>query len=174
MIEWVVDKPGVRLGLGDSVNYDGDADLVFTHLYGPLPKQLIGKPAIVNLYGNKREAAERWCGAELVEVSKWGRGLTNTVYVANIDAGPAALRCHWEAALPDFRDLQEDADGWFPDELCMRCLRAWGGGMLPVTVFDGFMGRGSVGRACAQLGLNFVGIDRNPDRVEMAAEYLGC
>lgn len=161
----MVDQPGLRLGLGDSVNYTGDADLVFSHLYGPLPKQMIGKPAIVNLYGNKKAKAEEWCGAELFEVSKWAKGLTNTIYVANM---PVPQH--------DLRNLVEDEfapnRGWFPEELCEVLLTGslalrYGG-----VVFDGFMGRGTVGRVARRLGNEFVGIDRDPERVEIAKGYI--
>lgn len=166
----MVDHPGLRLGLGDSVNYTGDADLVFSHLYGPLPKQLIGKPAIINLYGNKKAIAEEWCGAELHEVSKWAKGLTNTVYVANV--GPISK--------VDLTDLIEDEfaprRGWFPLELCLRMFDAVlrGTASSGDLVFDGFMGRGTVGRMCQSVGVGFAGIDRDPERVQIAKEYLGC
>lgn len=171
MIDWVIDRPGLRLGVGDSVEFDGKADLVFSHLYGPLPKQLVGIPAIINVFGDKRAKAEEWCGAPLLEVSKWGRGLTNTIYVAN--TGTAGLGV-------DLTDLVEDelrpGRGWFPVELCLRMMRATGEGTMSIgdLVFDGFMGRGTVGKACLQIGIGFVGIDRAPDRVALAVEYLGC
>lgn len=169
MIEWIVDRPGLRLGLGDSVNYTGDADVVFSHLYGPLPPQLIGKPAIINLFGNKKAKGEEWCGAELHEVSKWAKDLTNTIYVANTSAPKI-----------DLTDLVEDEfaprRGWFPVELCTRMICAVGEGTMSVgdCVFDGFMGRGTVGMACKMIGIGFVGIDRDPARVVIARDYLGC
>jgi hypothetical protein len=161
----------LRLGLGDSVDYRGDADLVFSDLYGPLPTQLIGKPAIINVFGNKKARAEEWCGTSLTEVSKWGRGLTNTVY--------SNVHC-WSV---DLSDLEEDepspGHGWFPEDLVRRMLvssafNALPRGSDPVVVFDGFMGRGTVGKVCANVGLQFVGIDRDPERVAFAREYLGC
>jgi hypothetical protein len=176
MIEWVVDKPGLRLGLGDSVNYMGDADLVFTHVYGPLPKQLIGKPAIINVFGNKKAKAEEWCGAELHEVSKWAKGLTNTIYVANLDLD---VMRSWSQRNLDLTGLEEEefapGRGWFPLELALWCLEPWDSHSgQHATVFDGFMGRGTVGKACTKLGLNFIGIDRDPERVAIAREYLGA
>ncbi|MEI9804091.1 MAG: DNA methyltransferase [Pseudolabrys sp.] len=168
LIDWVVERPGLRLGLGDSVNYEGDADLAFSHLYGPLPRQLVGKPAIINVFGNKKTRAEEWCGAELHEVSKWGRGLTNTIYVANMPHIPQH----------DLRDLVEDdfgaSRGWFPDELCEVLLIGQPALKYGGSVFDGFMGRGTVGMICQRLKTDFVGIDRDPVRVQMAREYLGC
>jgi hypothetical protein len=165
MIEWVVDKPGIKLGLGDSVEYTGDADLVFTHIYGPLPKQLIGKPAIINVYGNRKAKAEQWCGAELHEVSKWARGLTNTIYVANIPRPEIDLTALVEDELRPGR-------GWFPEILAAwmiyLCRDA-----VPMNgiVFDGFMGRGTVARGVTY-GQTFVGIDRDPERIAIAREYL--
>jgi hypothetical protein len=137
---------------------------VFSHLYGPLPPQLIGKPAIINVYGNKQAKAAEWAGAELVEVSKWAKGLTNTIYVANMPEFPAH----------DLRELVEDefepGRGWFPEALCERLMTGISGG----TVFDGFMGRATVGKVALRLGCSFVGIDINPERVSIAREYLGC
>lgn len=161
----MVDQPGLRLGLGDSVNYTGAADLVFSHLYGPLPRQLIGKPAIVNVYGNKKAKAEEWCGAELHEVSKWAKGLTNTVYVAN-----TGLRSPLD--LTDFiEDEFAPGRGWFPVAMCVRLLSVVS---TSGCVFDGFMGRATVGKACQELGLGFTGIDIQPERVAIAKDYLGC
>jgi len=171
MIDWVVDRPGLRLGCGNSADYEGDADLVFSHLYGPLPKQLIGKPAIINLYGNKKAKAEEWCGAQLHEVGKWARGLTNTVYSANLSAP-------WQAPIFDLvEDEFEPGRGWFPEALPRSIFEmlAMHGELRPgATVFDGFMGRGTVGKVAGELGLSFVGIDINPERVALAREYLGC
>lgn len=163
----MVDKPGLRLGLGDSVHYDGDADLVFTHLYGPLPKQLIGKPAIINLYGNKKAKAQEWCGAELHEVSKWAKGLTNTIYVANMPVPDHDLTACVEDEFAPNR-------GWFPLAMCGALLTGQPALRSGGVVFDGFMGRGTVGLACQRLGIRFVGIDRDPERVQIAREYLGC
>lgn len=139
---------------------------MFSHLYGPLPPQLVGKPAIVNVFGNKRARAEAWCGAELREVSTWATAdVTNTVYVANMDLPPI-----------DLRDLVQEefapGRGWMPVELPRRVLMACAD--FGMTVFDGFMGRGTIGKACDELGLSFVGIDIDPGRVEIAREYLGA
>lgn len=146
---------------------------MFSHLYGPLPKQLVGKPAIVNVYGNKRDAAERWCGAQLRELSKWGKGLTNTIYLA----GPGSV-CMSHAANDmrlDLTDLVEDefepGRGWFPEELCWRLMQN-PRGLIDRVVFDGFMGRGTVGKVAREFGMHFVGIDRDPARVDIARQYI--
>lgn len=166
MIDWAVDRPGMRLGCGDSVNYDGDADLVFSHLYGPLPKQLVGKPAIINVFGDRKAQAEAWCGAELHIVSTWGKGLTNTIYAANLPVLYMDMRFLVE-------DEFEPGRGWFPEDLCW-CLLDLLLKRRYETIFDGFMGRGTVGKVARATGANFVGVDINPQRVAIAREYLGC
>lgn len=124
--------------------------------------------------GNKKAKAEEWCGAELHEVSKWARGGTNTIYAANFPGGMHRF---------GLTDLVEDefapGRGWFPlalPEFFINLLKGISdyGFDRDLTVFDGFMGRGTVGKACRNHGQNFVGIDRNPARVAIAREYLGC
>ena len=141
---------------------------MFTHVYGPLPKQLIDKALLINVFGNKKAKAEEWCGTELHEVGKWGRGLTNTIY----EAGFTVRRIPLE-------DLVEEefapGRGWMPLELPKRLLSItvpWLGHGKRITVFDGFMGRATIGRAAVELGMNYVGIDRDSARVAIAREYL--
>ncbi len=168
LIEWVVDRPELRLGFGDSSQYDGDADLVFTHPYCHLPTRLIGKPAIINTYGRKSDQLEKWCGAWLHKVSKW-HNATNALYTAN-----------WDPPNIDLNHMLADAPGWFPLELTDKLLEAFLASRAApkysfgITVWDGFMGRGTVGKSCQRLGLDFVGIDWQRERVELARAYLGC
>lgn len=155
----------VTVRLGDASDWNGSADLVFTHPYGPLPACLRGVPAIVNVFNGRKDKAEKFVGAELSWVSNWSRGEKNAIYVSGLPL-----------VAMDLRDLVEDeyepGRGWFPLDLPMRLLKFYA--PPTITVWDGFCGRGTVGRACQQLGLNFIGIDKNPDRVAMAKEYLGC
>lgn len=170
MIEWVVDRPGLRLGIGDCAEYDGDADLVFTHPYGPLPLTLIGKPAVINLVGDRKAAAEAWCSARLHAAGEWGRGCTNMLYCANMSAWQFPVGGMVEEEIAPGR-------GWFPRDLpraVLSTLKMHGALERVTTVWDGFMGRGTVGKAVLELGLGFVGIDRDPARVALAREYLGC
>lgn len=149
---------------GNATDFVGSADVVFCNPYAMLPKCLHGKPSIISLYegkGPRREIAEEWIGgSRLRMVSYWGRGLKNTIYVANLDTVKV-----------DLTDLVEDPPGWFPLDLVRRMLDAyaWPPG---TTVWDGFMGRGTVGRVCAERGFNFIGMDFNNKRVEMARGYL--
>lgn len=161
----------VKLICGQAKNFAGDADLVFTHPYAELPPQLCGKPAIINLYGNsdmrRVECETLWMpGAHLEPIGTWGKGGRNTIYVSNLPALPI-----------DLSDLMEDHaeapknGGWFPLSLCTLLLGLYS--QPGKTVFDGFMGRGTVGRACQILGMDFIGIDSNPARVDLARRYLG-
>lgn len=154
----------VIVSLGDGSKSSATADLVFTDLYGPLPAQLIGRPAIINSFGNRKARAESWIDAELRELSKWGRDLRNTIYVANLE--PAAID------LTGLIEVEETRNhGFMPLELPKRLLSHYA---LPgITVWDGFMGRGTIGKACIELGMNYIGIDNDPDRVATARAYLG-
>lgn len=145
----------MRLICGDSSKWVGDADLVFTNPYGPLPKCLHGKPAIIVIKdrAGHRMRAEKWIGARLSLIGNYN---DVGVFVSN---------------LPSFNGKLDDLeDGeFFPLELPLRLLRHYGYRI----VWDGFMGRGTVGMACRMLGLDFIGIDIDPARVELARQYLG-
>lgn len=148
----------------NATEWVGSADLVLTNPYAPLPPCLRGVPSLISNFAERKELCEAYVGAPLVEVSAWSRGLRNRVWAANLPVKPV-----------DLTDLVEDefepGRGWFPEELPRRLLSAYRWAGL-VTVWDGFMGRGTVGKACAELGLDFVGIDINPQRVALAREYL--
>lgn len=160
---------------GDASNWQGDADAVFTHPYAPLPASLHGKPSIINLFHPqgqweklRKYQAEEWLGDhDIHQIGQWGRGLRNTVYVANLEPRKVKLD-----------DLIEDEFepniGWFPLELPFRLLKAYADIIKPgMTVWDGFCGRGSVGKVCQEFGTSYIGLDVDPSRVKLAREYLG-
>lgn len=150
---------------GDASLWQGKADLIFTHPYAMLPHCLRGVPAIINVHGDKKAKAEEWVGAQLHWIGNWGRQMQNAVYVA-----------HLPLTMIDLSDLVEEefapGRGWFPLDLPLRLLGIYA--PPTITVWDGFCGRGTVGKACQQLGLSYIGIDKNLERVELAREYLGC
>ena len=49
-------------------------------------------------------------------------------------------------------------------------------GIIPkeFTIFDPFMGSGTTGKACEELGRNFIGCELDPEYFEIACERLGC
>lgn len=161
---------GIELHCMSATDYRGDADFVFTNPYAPLPRQLLGKPSIINLYegkGSRKAICEdKWMpGTELIKISTWGAGQHNTIYIANLGMQAIDLtgyeESHW---------CSEAGKGWFPLAMCGELLRLYA--RAGMTVFDGFMGRGTVGKACLSLGMNFVGVDIDPERVALARRYL--
>jgi DNA modification methylase len=63
------------------------------------------------------------------------------------------------------RVREKDTVGWRP---ACRC----GGGPVPCTVIDPFMGSGTVGVVAKELGRSFVGIELNPAYVELARRRI--
>ncbi len=155
----------VKLEQGNASEWIGEADLVLTNPYAHLPVAVAGLPMLITHFSNRKARCEEFAGAELAEIGRWGAGLTHLVWVANAPVIEI-----------DVSDLVEEefepGRGWFPPELPLRLLRAYASSGM--TVLDPFMGRGTVGKACQQLGLNFIGVDIDPVRVEIAREYLQC
>ncbi len=155
----------------DATLWWGHADVVFTHPYGPIPSCLHGKPTILNLCEgseDRRWIAQEWVNAPLKRIGIWGRGHDNAVYVA-----------HLPKRRVDIFDLIEEEiaprRGWMPLELPLRLLRAFDDIIKPgMIVWDGFCGRGTIGKACREFGLDYIGLDIDNSRVKMAQDYLGC
>lgn len=155
----------VKLEQGDASAWVGEADMVLTNPYAPLPMAAVGLPMLITHFSNRKTRCEDYVNAELFEIGRWGNGLTHSVWVANTPA--------FKVEVSDLVEEEfEPGRGWFPPELPLRLLREYA--VKGSTILDPFMGRGTVGKACQQLGLNFIGIDRDPARVEIAREYLGC
>lgn len=154
----------IELICGDARDWRGRADLVFTHLYAPLPSCLIDRPAIINLYGNKKNIAEEWIDGKLYEIGRWGRGEANHVYVSRtLNRDPLELRGYLE-------DEYAGVTEWMPLPLCVKLLEHFA--RPGITVWDGFMGRGTIGKAAKLLDMNYIGIDIKPERVALARRYL--
>jgi len=166
----------IELFCGDARFWSGrPVDLILTNPYASLPYWLLGEiPKIISLHhpdGAPRDArirkAEDWIGGQLDHLSDWGA--RNAVYV-----------CHLPFRQIDLRMLEVDgADaptnvGWFPLELPMRLLALYRDKLPPLpTIWDGFCGRGTVGKACQQMGFDYIGIDIDPSRIVLAKKYLG-
>src|SRR5512139_3196614 len=141
---------------GNATDWVGEADLVLTTPYAPLPNCLRGKPTIIvqkDRDWHKRNA-ENWTAADLTRIGGYN---DVAVYVANL---PPIAFCF---------DGLKDGE-FFPLELPLTLLATYG--RPGMAVWDGFMGRGTVGMACAMLDMNFIGIDIDPKRVEIAKRYL--
>lgn len=158
----------MRLIHGRAQAYTASADMVFTHPYGPLPSMLRSVPAIINLHTSghdrKRSRAETWVHGVLSEI---GRYAGNRVYVTRLPVRAVTL--------DDLAPVSFYAGGGcFPDELVRRLLLLYVD-CLPSNglIWDGFMGRGTVGKVARELGYRFVGIDARADRYRLACAYLG-
>lgn len=155
----------VTLICGNAADWRGRADLVLTNPYARLPGCLHGVPTLISNFTERKVHCEAWVGAPLHEIGAWGRGLRNRIWSANLD--PVRM---------DLTDLEEEefapGRGWFPLDLPRRLLAVYG--RPGITVWDGFCGRGTVGKACLEMGMSFVGIDRDPERVNLAKAYIGC
>lgn len=69
------------------------------------------------------------------------------------------------------RDLQRPHPASFPVELASKCMRLHG--ITPGTVcLDPFLGIGHAGVAAAQLGINFVGIELDPEYYAVACSAI--
>lgn len=157
---------------GDGSKFTGRADLILTNPYAAIPLHLHNRPMILSLFegkGSRQSLAEGWIGGRrITRLSAWGAGGNNTVYVAALPAREI-----------DLTDLVEDpfepGRGWFPLDLPARLLDLYSDFWKPGdVVLDPFMGRGTVGRACLDRELSFVGIDIAHERVRLAREYLGA
>jgi hypothetical protein len=154
----------IELHCMDATEFVGTAGLVLTNPYAPLPKGLLGKPCLISNFHSRKSRCEEWAKCELRPISRWGSKLQNTVWVGNDSV--------IEMDLTDLVEVEDTpGHGWFPLELPKALLAAYA--KPGITVIDPFMGRGTVGRACKMLGLSFIGIDHNPDRVALAREYIG-
>jgi len=147
---------------GDSSQFVGECDVVLTNPYAPLPKFLQEKPMFIIDFNFRHSKAEERCGTKLFHLSSWFEG-KNVIWYGNIDD---VGQLHDV----DFSHMMPEPEGWFPYELPKTILQNF---CQPgMTVWDGFMGRGTVGRACKDLGLNFIGVDKQMDRVEKAYDYI--
>lgn len=135
-----------------------DIDLILTNVYGPIPEAYHKKPMLVSQFTSRKDKVREWVGAELFDVSETNGGL-EMVWGANIDPVDVNLT-----------DLKPDGN-YYDLQLPMRLLTAYG--WRGMKVWDGFMGRGTVGRACQMLGMKYIGIDIDPRAVDRAAHYLG-
>lgn len=148
----------VELWHGNSTEYVGQVDLVLTNPYAPLPPQLRKTPMLICDFADRHALAESRCGTLLEPVSPWYGGV-NMIWAGNMGVIPV-----------DLSDLNPDSGGFFPDELVRRLLEVYGS--PEDIVWDGFMGRGTVGKVCLEMGMDFIGIDQNLDRVKMAEKYV--
>lgn len=148
---------------GMAENFVEPCELIFTMPYAPLNHRVRKTPMIISGHRLRQAAYEMWIGHKLKAenlLGVWGKKNAQSVWVVN--AAPFAV---------DVTGLVEDQE-WFPIELPRRILTAYPG--KKDVVADPFMGRGTVGKAVLEYGGTFIGVDRSPDRVTLAREYLNA
>lgn len=148
---------------GAADNFKGTADLVLTNPYGFLPPQLHKVPMLICNFPQNHHNMEEYCGTKLNPIGEWGGSNKNIIWAGNVEP----IKVELSDLLPD---TWNGITGWFPLELPLRLLKVYG--KPGITVWDGFMGRGTTGKACLQLGMDFIGGDISMSRVKMAKEYL--
>jgi hypothetical protein len=154
----------VILTCGKAESFIGSADLILTNPYGPLPKQLQTVPMLICNFEERHRECEQYCGTSLHKIGEWGEDDRRcTFWAGNTSPIPVDIA----GLVPD---TYANTYGWFPLELPLRLLKVYG--KPGITVWDGFMGRGTTGKACQILGMDFIGMDVNPERVELAKRYL--
>jgi hypothetical protein len=147
----------VDLYVGRAEDFEGDADLILSNIYGPLPSHLRNKPMLIANFVKRHALCEEWCGVKLNLVSLWEDGRC-AVWAGNTKVKSVDLTsCRSE-------------DIYFPLSLPLALLRKYG--KKGMTVWDGFCGRGTVGKACQELGINFIGGDIDEQQIEISKKYL--
>jgi hypothetical protein len=166
----VFENESVIIHQGDAVDWPGEElvphiDLVLTNPYGPLPASLHKAPMLVHQWEYNKGALQRWIGgADLKLVSTWNEG----------------RECFWAANMPkvpdvNLEDLKPEPGGWYPLELPRRLLERMPLHLhfdRPTTVWDGFMGRGTVARACVEMGFRYIGVEQLDAHIALAMKYL--
>lgn len=161
-IRRVYDAAGIRIYEGAAADWPGEEkiDYVFTNPYGPLPKSLRKHPMIIHQWAYRQDDAERWCGnAFEMTVSPWNRD-REYFWAAN-----------WPGIFPlNLRRYHPEPGGWYPESLVREIFDAF----IPrgATVWDGFMGRGTIAKIARESGVTYVGCEILPEHVQLAYTYL--
>lgn len=159
----VVDTLDLRVYEGNAEDWAmaEHIDLVFTNPYGYLPKALWRHPMIIHQWRHRRDQAEEWCGNVLdFQVSAWNND-REVFWAANIEM-PTTL---------ELRNYHPEPGGWYPEELVRDVLGRYAS--RGQTIWDGFMGRGTIAKICREQGLYYVGVEQLPAHIALAKTYLG-
>lgn len=162
-MQTIVSVPGITIYQGDAEDWPGheSIDLVLTNPYGPMPRSLIRKPMVIHQWCHRKHEAELWSRNELRhEIGKWNDD--RECFWGNAHVMPFILQ------LGEFRP---EPGGWYPEDLVRILLATF---TKPgQTIWDGFMGRGTIAKICREQGLNYVGVEQLPKHITLAREYLG-
>lgn len=167
-IECAYRVDGITIYHGEADDWAGDEtiDLVLTNPYGPMPHGrptgLCQTPMILHQWEYRKHETERWAGIPQGSLELIGRWNDNR-------------ECFWGVNLPDVIPVdvaafKPEPGGWYPLELPKRLLQTYA--TPGMTIWDGFMGRGTIAKACRELGLNYIGVEQLRAHVDLALDYL--
>lgn len=160
----VVAASGVRIYEGKAEDWRGDEpiDLVFTNPYGPLPWSLVTVPVIVHQWRHRFD-----------ELVAWTRRPDLECFATWNDDREAFYASGLRMPLLDLSTYRPEPGGWYPLDMAHRILASVPVSRWPMTVWDGFMGRGTVGKVARALGMRYIGVEELPGHIDLACEYLG-
>lgn len=161
----VVSQPRLTIYQGKAEDWPTccSVDLVVTNPYGPLPRSVWATPMIVHQWRHRFDELREWTGYPVLEeIASWNDG-REAFWVANMTPVPV-----------DLSAFKPEPGGWYPEALVRRLLGRYGHPeRRPFTVWDGFMGRGTVGKVALEMGMNYIGVEELPAHIELALTYLG-
>lgn len=160
----IVNRPDLRIYQGNADEWDSSipVDFIFTNPYGFMPRILSQTPALVHHWAHRKADAERWSHMQLsYPVGFWNEG--REVFWANRFVVPQTA--------VDISMFRPEPGGWYPEDLVRTLLPHFV--KAGQTVWDGFMGRGTVGKVCLEMGINYIGIEQLEGHLALALDYLG-
>ncbi len=147
---------------GNAQDWEGEEhiDLVFTNPYGPLPVSLQDHPMIIHQWVHRKRAAEAWCRNKLTHtVGLWNHN-REAFWSANME----------QRITVNVAEFVPEQPGWYPEAMAMRLLKVFG--RPGFTIWDGFMGRGTIGKMANKLNMRYVGVEQLDAHLSIAREYL--
>lgn len=176
----VIESPHLKIYHGRAEDWQGDeqVDLVFTNPYGPLPRQLAGVPMILHQWVHRSDELAKWVGVDegdLQLLGKWNRD-REAFWCLNMAPFPVKIA-----------QFSPEPGGWYPPWMVDEILgqywarrQGWTDEAYkarngrPFTIWDGFMGRGTLARILRARDFRtvFVGVEELGAHIDLAAEYL--
>lgn len=153
----------ITLYLGRAEEWKNDewVDLVLTNPYGPMPTGLEKTPAIIHQWGHRKKDAVLWSHMSLpFLLGRWNderECFWGNQYLIN----PRQI---------DIRRFRPEPGGWYPEDLVRQLLTEFA--QPGWTIWDGFMGRGTVGKIAREMGMKYIGINELSDHMDLALNYL--
>jgi hypothetical protein len=168
-MKMIIDRPDLTIYHGNADEYVGTPDFIVTNPYGPIPWSLKSTPAIIHQWVHRKQEAEEWTHMRLTHlIGTWNRDqeafwVNETMRVAMVTNGfPMTL---------DLSGYRPTAEGWYPEDMARQILQTY---LEPgMTVWDGFMGRGTVGKITLEMGCRYIGVEQLEKHIAIAKIYLG-